>query len=552
MKLSTRSRIWRLVGWCCAIIALAGCSEESTNPPDDGDQTHKTKITSNETWCDDRLHVVDGDIVVEGAVLTICDGAMVQFTENSRLIIGTNGALVCGQDVASPKGVSFNGTVGVPGHWNMLEIRSSARQGATFCYNTIFRNGGNLTSMVRVGVDAVFKGCEFSKSANQGVYVEGSAQPQFINCEFRECGGEPIRTSMANAHCLNSGNAFRLNSKQYILVEQGSLQMDATWLNHEVPYRVQGNANTIQGGTLTIDPGVTIQMDEDARIIIEKSGGLVADGSAESILVTGATPAPGWWSSFEFRDDADHDNCRMEGCSFEYGGTSTYNATIVGTGARFKMRNCQIRKSSRAGLYLNAAAEPTLEGNTITECGMAPVHAYFQNIGRLKGGSYSGNANDYLEVEGGTITTATTFAKHDVPYRLVDDVNSVKAALTITSGATLEFQNGRILIDDGGSVSAVGLPFTITFTGVDKVPGSWRYIEIRKGANSGATVFEKCKVEFAGSSQGAFFLVSDCSPTIRNCLISFSGSCGVYKGQNATPNMSGNQFQNNAGQDVCN
>jgi len=533
------------------LALIVGCDSDTTDPPVNDDLTHASKITADETWCDDRLHIIDGDIVVENAVLTICDGATVQFTENSRLIIGSNGALVSGTDAPTAKGVTFTGSSPVAGHWNMVEIRSGARQGATFCYNTTFAYGGTLTSMVRVGVDAVFKGCSFSHSANQGVYVEGAAHPQFLECVFKNCGEEPIRTTIANAHCLRAGNSFDGNAKQFILVEQGSLQEDATWLDLAVPYRVQGNANTIQGCTLTISAGAELQMDESSRIIIEKQAGLIADGTTEPILFTGASKVAGSWSSLEFRDDADHDMCVLNTCTFEFGGESSNNAMIVGYGANFRMENCTLRSSSGAGLYLNGDAQPTLNDNVITGCGTVPVDAYFQNIGRLYGGSYTGNTSDYLQVRGGTITSATTFSRHDVPYRMVDDVNKTESVLTIASGAQLEFEDGRLLVDDGGSVVAIGRPLTITFSGVSKTPGSWRYIEVRTEANSGACIFDKCKVEFSGSSLGAFLLGSNTTPTIKNCEIVFSGSCGVFKRQDANPVMSGNVFSNNAGQDVC-
>ncbi len=551
--MSTPIRHYLKSFWLLAVafILIVGCDSDTTEPADDGDLTHATKITADETWCDDRLHIIDGDIVVENATLTICDGATVQFTENSRLIIGDNGALVTGADVADPKGVMITGSSPVPGYWNMLEIRSSARTGATFCYNTTFAYGGNLTSMVRVGVDAVFKGCSFTNSANSGVYVENSALPQFTDCVFENCGEEPIRTTIANAHSIKAGNTFTGNGKQYVLVEQGSLQRDALWMDLTVPYRVQGNANTIQTGTLTIAPGTEVQMDEAARIIIEKQAGLIADGTVEPILFTGATTLAGSWSSLEFRDDADHNACVLNNCTIEYGGASGNNAMVVGYGASFRMEQCTLRNSSGAGLYLNGAAQPTLNDNVITGCGTVPVDAYFQNIGRLNGGSYTGNASDFLQVRGGTITSATTFNRHDVPYRMIDDVNKTEALLTIASGAQLEFEDGRLLIDDGGAVVAIGRPLTITFSGASKIPGSWRYIEIRTEANSGACIFDKCKVEFSGSSRGAFFLGSNTTPTIKNCEITFSGSCGVFMGLNANPEMTGNVFSNNAGQDVC-
>jgi len=350
---------------------------------------------------------------------------------------------------------------------------------------------------------------------------------------------------------LSSCSDNSTNTNPGLIIHDKNITADETWCKDNL-HRVEG-VIVVKNAIITICAGTTVEFAEDARIIFEDNGGIVADGTQDTIYFTGTSKIAGWWHGFEFRDDANHSSCVFNHCVFEYGTSTLHGALIEGLGANFTINNSLIRRSAKLGIYLNANARPKINNTQITENGTMPVSCFFQNLPSFMGGTYTGNTNDYFEVDNGTITENAIIEKHDVPYRMTDDVNAVNnATLTIKPGVRFEFDAlGRFLVEKGGGIITDGTGDPIVFTSVTKAKGSWRYIEIRDDANDAACIFDNCIVEYSGQNKGAFFLTSECNPTIKNTTISNSASCGIFTGNNAMPIMSNNTFMNNDGDDIC-
>jgi hypothetical protein len=79
--------------------------------------------------------------------------------------------------------------------------------------------------------------------------------------------------------------------------------------------------------------------------------------------------------------------------------------------------------------------------------------------------------------------------------------------------------------------------------------GDWYGITFNPTTNSAATILNYCTVQYAGyGSQGALYAYQ-CSPTIKNTIVSNNASYGVYV-SNGSPVIQNCQFSNNANYDL--
>lgn len=530
-------------------FTISSCNEESTDPNNGNDIIHSTKITSDETWCDNEIHYVEGIVTVENAILTICEGTTVYFKEDARLIIDANGALIVGSEADDAKLVllTSDGTA-----WDKVEFRDDARSSTSLIANTKIEKGGSKNSMLQVDCELKLKNVILDNSTNTGMEIENSASLDIDSLFITNSNQEPIIANFSTAHNVSSTTYFENNGKNYINLSQGSIKENATWSAVSIPYLVNGGANVIDNALLTIEKSCEILMNSDARIIVDEAAGFYADGEDENgtIYISALIEQKGYWDKIELRDDADFANCKFNFCNIEYGGSK--NAMIYSAGNDFEIKNSTISKSGKYGIYLDRYAQPNIQDIIITECDDAPIFLHFNNIATVISGDFQGNTNDYLEVEGGVIDSDSYLEKFSVPWRFIGSINEINGAtLTIAPGTVIESASGsRILIDDGGGLIADGTTEAITFTATVKQNGYWRTIEIRDDVNNTDCIFKNCIIEYGGGGQGLFELRA-CSPTISNCTLQYSGTCGIYMNNQASPILENNTFNSNTDDDIC-
>ena len=110
---------------------------------------------------------------------------------------------------------------------------------------------------------------------------------------------------------------------------------------------------------------------------------------------------------------------------------------------------------------------------------------------------------------------------------------TVDGDLIINPGVTIQFGSTGAINVTSGSFNAIGTPNSpITFTGEDKVPGSWGYIVIKSDDVNNLMAY--CQVEYAGGFQvssngdkGNVILMHNSRLGIDNCTISNGEESGV-------------------------
>lgn len=140
-------------------------------------------------------------------------------------------------------------------------------------------------------------------------------------------------------------------SQTYI---SGSISASDTWVQSNNPYII-GNTIIEAGVTITIEPGVELQFEQDKAIII--NGSLYAIGNeTDSISFTKNTSSN--WGRLWFKTGSVGE---LKYCSIEYGGDPTI---LVETGTSFEIMYCNVSNNNGCAIYTNDFC--TISHNTIS------------------------------------------------------------------------------------------------------------------------------------------------------------------------------------------
>jgi len=361
----------------------------------------------------------------------------------------------------------------------------------------------------------------------------------------------------------------------------GYITSDETWTLAGSPHIIQSLTYVQNNATLTIEPGVEVRFNKDAtnpRLIIGEGGSdgttgrLIAQGTdTQKIIFTSneASPQPGDWSDIYFWDAASDDSI-IENAVIEYAGKSYGNIQIHS--ANPTIRNCIIRKSLKAGIYMYGSASeisgcrfeenekygisinsssPVLDANEFINNGSYPV--YINSSYKLEPviygtNTFSGNNPDQICFDVYVISHNHTLRYLGIPYFFTGlTVVKNNATLTIEPGVEVRFNkdalNPRLIIGEGisgtvGRLIAQGTDTQkIIFTSneANPQPGDWREINLNPTA-SDDSIIENAIIEYGGS-QGSID-ISSSNPTIRNCIIRRSLNAGIHISGSSSPEIS--------------
>ena len=125
-----------LDGWVRLSTGGATCLVAVLN--DSGVALEEGRLTANVTWDDTKVHLVRNDVYVpKGITLTITEGTVVKFTEDSRIIVEVGGKMAVNGTDANPVQFALATDDTVGGDTDMHEGRmDSPEDPVVYCYNT--------------------------------------------------------------------------------------------------------------------------------------------------------------------------------------------------------------------------------------------------------------------------------------------------------------------------------------------------------------------------------------------------------------------------------
>jgi hypothetical protein len=331
---------------------------------------------------------------------------------------------------------------------------------------------------------------------------------------------------------------------------------------------------------LTIMPGVVIEFETNKALYIDSNpvGSIVAKGtSAQKIVFTGKQKTAGYWRGIMIYSNSPLNE--LDFVEVSYGGSAALagvniksNLVVYGNatpGGSVKITNSSFTHSGGYGLYIERG-EAVLAGfsnNTVTNNLGIAMYAEVDQVHKLDAASKFTGSNagfNGVEINGATkkgAEEATWATFTDGSKYLVSNDLDIKSGVKIAPGATLEFaaSEAMYISSDGGYLIAKGTAAQkITFTGKQKVNGSWKGIMVY--SSNPLNEFDFVEVSYGGSTnltgvsiKSNLVVYGNATPggaiKITNSSFTHSGGYGLYieRGEAVLTGFSNNIVKDNTG-----
>jgi len=325
---------------------------------------HTGTLESDETWVE-GLHIVTGDIYVDGATLMFEPGATVMFKAGAGMYVGyhsgfSGAALIANGTAEKPITFTSAATSPSPGDWDYIGFYQGASNLSSMLHCVVEYGGGYSANYGEIYVEGSSVTIENSTLRNSQTYgvnlaTDGSFA-SFTGNTVMDNGSSAIKIYGNYAHTIGEGNT--ITSEKGVLVEGDDIeQADATWLKLSTHYILNGSfyLESTTGAKLTINPGADIRLGQDARFHVAyrngKFGTLIAEGTeGDHIKFTSSAPvgteSPGDWDYIAFYEGAGNSSS-FAYCDISYGGgySATYGMIHV-EGSSVSISHSTIKNST--------------------------------------------------------------------------------------------------------------------------------------------------------------------------------------------------------------
>jgi len=352
------------------LLGFASCKKENnTNaePITLDCNSFKSNNANKITRLEDRGKGVDYIISCKAAVeidLTIDPGVTIEFATGAGLEIATTGSVQAIGTVDDK--IIFTGQSKTAGAWAGLLLRSSSVRNV-FTHTLIdyagggsFNSNGDLGSFIlwsnaylRLNNSTISNSAEYGINANYSDY-----NVELNNCTINGCK-MPFYGDANIAHRISGGN-FTGNTTNAIRLRSDAgnrkISTSQTWSNLGVPYRIASTSDQLQirGGSLTIQPGVTVEFEtgQGIRVGDNDASTLIAVGtSTNPIIFTGVDKMAGAWKNISFHFTKSPLN-EIAYATIEYAGNSgSGGAVYMWANPVIKVSNVAFNQIGTCALY---------------------------------------------------------------------------------------------------------------------------------------------------------------------------------------------------------
>lgn len=511
-----------------------------------------TVLEAGSCWfVTEDLSVADGTVEAE-------QGVSIHFATDVGVTIAAGGTLRLAGTAEHPvelttddplvtwRGIQLQDSQGSDNLWEHVVLDRAGSEnwtGADYSGAAVFVDGSSTLGMHDVTL---------RDSISHGLLATGDVLLDVTDATF-EGNDVPAYLHPDVVHALGSETAFTDNTHSYVRVVFGNTDAvvgDRSWQALAVPYRIEDRF--FVEGTLDLQPGVVIEVTQDASLQIEAGARFAAAGTAEEpIVFRGVSSGTrGFWQGIsveaagtdvplEYGAVFDHVVIEDAGSDTWSGDPESSAALYLDAASSALITNTTFRNSASYGLWASDAAR--IEGfadNTFTDSGRV-MFLHPDRVGELSGTStVSGNDDDRIHVvmsNNDTVTLDATWKDLGVPY-LATDRFFVDAALTLDPGVTVELdQDVRLIVEEGGSLTANGTAEApVTLTGAaENVTGFWVGVQVL--SNTTANSLTHTLLEYTGSdtwtgspeSDAALYLGEDAAMSLTDVEIGPGGGYGI-------------------------
>jgi hypothetical protein len=302
----------------------------------------------------------------------------------------------------------------------------------------------------------------------------------------------------------------------------------------------------IYDGKMTIEPGVTIQFEDGASLLVGLEGRLEAVGtSGEPIRMIAKENTPSWAGIYINTNKSNklhHIQIENAGSGKKYG---VYNETAaaITIDGKVSIENTIISKSGDVGVRINdskASEIVSFSGNTIRDSKGFPILTHFNYIESLDLTSniFSDNGKNMIAIDdeyNDRLSTNTEMDGLEIPYFVKGRIE-IYANLTLNRGVDLVMEENSALLHDAGDDYRFDIKGSendhVVIRGEESTNGFWQGISIQSSNTS--NVFEYLDISDGGGSKMTFAegkanisIEFDGTLSLNNSTSARSGSCEI-------------------------
>jgi len=344
--------------------------------------------TGNHVWSRTDMHYqVQKSIAIwENASLTIMPGVTVEFVKGVELMV--SGRLTA--NGTTTRSVTLTGVEKTRGSWLGIRIMGDVdyiNRGCSFRHCIIEYGGTDLTGKDYVGGNLFLTSAEvdigesiIQQSGTSGIFGGYLASARIWNTDFRNNRGYAVYLGPTNTFDAESKDPEMENLKAsgnghnaVGLGEAFPRHSDYVLENPGLPYHLFGDFWMKAGGTLHIQPDVTVEFDDSGGLWMEGSKLMTYGTKDHPIVLTGIRKEKGSWDGVKIEGTWEIDlgstipaitwhpneGSQLTYTTIEYGGKMEANLKL--DHAKVSLSHCVIRNSGKYGISQSFAGGSVVE-----------------------------------------------------------------------------------------------------------------------------------------------------------------------------------------------
>jgi hypothetical protein len=409
-------------------------------------------------------------------------------------------------------------------------VREGAAADSVLSNVLVSDGGGIATHDAAVSFESAVRidNLQVRNSGKAGVYAESFAESSQRLSVEGSAGVAVVLDGAAAVTHFPRGGTIAANGEDVVRLTFSDIDEDTGFHELEVPY-VQVNAVTAEDATLTFDAGTEYHFAAGAGLVIGSGAAIQVDGSEQKpVVLRGELEDAGSWTGLVIRANASADSA-LHHLELSHAGGSASAALHVQ--APITIDHVDVKDSAR-GVRIDAQGLQAGSANlTVSRSGAPPLVVEADALVSLpQGGTFNGNEEDYIAVEGGIYTKVGTVADLGVPFRVLGSIETEDgSSLTLAPGTEFVMAEDTVLrigADGGNAIfQAEGTADApIRFVGLEPVAGYWGGVELGSNmASSSHLSFVEIR-HGGGSTMGACLRLSS-SVEVENSTF---GDCAGF------------------------
>lgn len=339
-----------------------GGNGETAERPTDPDTCQKlatADLDGAKTLPEHSCYLVESELIVSNGTLTIERGVTLFMGYGSKITVGGAGRIQATGD--ADNNIWFIGTNDERGHWDGIKFRETGN-GQNLLDHVLLRHAGHSRdngsrASTRAGVytdyyskslvNLTLSNSHIADTLGFGASLRSSGDVIVENTSF-ENNEKSLAIHINNMGGLDKNITFENIDTEEILVFERDVTEEAVWPGFDTPYHFIHFRPTLEA-KVTIQPGATLQFEEDAHLFVPTGGRLYADASAgDPIVFTGVeTDIAGFWRGITI-ESVSGDNV-LNNVTISYGGSDSANL-MIGRDAHATVQDLTLSHSGGHGI----------------------------------------------------------------------------------------------------------------------------------------------------------------------------------------------------------